>query len=115
MKHNSHDEIILLFDFFGELLTEKQRQYIDLYYNEDLSLAEIAETECISRQGVRDIIVRGEKILREYEDKTGALERYMRSRSDADKLEKLAECIEGGQSGAEIAAELRAVAARLRE
>ena len=52
--------IALLFDFYGEMLTEKQKDVIDLYYNEDLSLAEIAEHEGISRQGVRDNIKRGE-------------------------------------------------------
>ena len=59
----------LLFDFFGELLTEKQREYFDLYYNEDLSLTEIAEIANISRQGVRDIIHRAETILVETEKK----------------------------------------------
>ncbi len=50
----------MLFDFYGELLTDRQREFFDLYYNDDLSLAEIAENAGISRQGVRDIIVRAE-------------------------------------------------------
>ena len=54
----------MLFDFYGELLTDKQREYFDLHYNEDLSLAEIAESEGITRQGVWDIIRRGEDTLR---------------------------------------------------
>ena len=49
----------MLFDFYGELLTDKQREYFDLHYNEDLSLAEIAQSEGITRQGVWDIILRG--------------------------------------------------------
>lgn len=52
-------ERTMLFDFYGELLTEKQREYFDLHYNEDLSLAEIADIGGISRQGVWDIIRRG--------------------------------------------------------
>ena len=56
-----------LLDIYGELLTEKQRDMLELYYNDDLSLAEIAEHYEISRQGVHDSIKRGEETLREYE------------------------------------------------
>ena len=62
----------LLFDFYGSLLTEKQQTYFDLYYNQDLSLAEIAENYGISRQGVRDVIVRAEGIMTELEVRTPA-------------------------------------------
>ena len=57
----------MLLDFYGELLTEKQRECFDLHYNEDLSVAEIAEQCCISRQGVWDNIRRAEATLRELE------------------------------------------------
>lgn len=62
-------EMCLLFDVYGDMLTEKQRELFDLYYNEDLSLAEIAEHAGISRQGVRDGIVRAEHTLTELESK----------------------------------------------
>ena len=62
-------EVIMLLQIYGELLTEKQYRVIDYYYNEDLSLSEIAENEEITRQGVRDIIKKGEKKLFEYEEK----------------------------------------------
>ena len=68
-------QMTMLFDFYGELLTEKQREYFDLYYNENLSLSEIAETDGISRQGVRDIVVRAEAILIDTEEKTGLIKR----------------------------------------
>ena len=66
----------LLFDFYGDLLTDKQKELSDLYYNEDLSLTEIAEHAEISRQGVRDAIVRAESILRDIEDKVGLVKKY---------------------------------------
>ena len=62
-------EISMLWQIYGKLLTEKQYEYIDYYYNNDLSLSEIAENEKITRQGVRDIIKKGEKKLFEYEEK----------------------------------------------
>lgn len=77
MKKSGKDyEIAMLLDFYGELLTEKQRETMDLYYNEDLSLAEIAEPLNISRQGVRDSIKRGEKQLMELEDTLGLAKRF---------------------------------------
>lgn len=65
----------MLFDYYGELLTEKQREYCDLRYNEDLSLAEIAEQSGTSRQAVWDIIRRSANMLIEYEEKTGLVRR----------------------------------------
>lgn len=64
-----HIEISMLVEIYGKLLTEKQYQVISDYYNEDLSLSEIAENNNISRQGVRDIIKKGESKLFEYEEK----------------------------------------------
>ncbi len=69
--------IAMLYDFYGDLLTPKQAQAIDLYYNEDLSLAEIAEPLEISRQGVRDDIKRGEKTLLTMEERLGLVNRFM--------------------------------------
>jgi predicted DNA-binding protein YlxM (UPF0122 family) len=84
----------MLFDFFGELLTEKQREYFDLHYNEDLSLAEIAELSGVSRQGVWDIIRRAEQTLRDTEEKTGLIRRFTDMRGIISGLERdLAELI----------------------
>lgn len=68
--------IAVLLDFYGDLLTKKQAQALDLYYNEDLSLAEIATPLGISRQGVRDSIKRGEKQLIELENTLGLAARF---------------------------------------
>lgn len=75
MKNQTY-RMTMLYDFFGELLTERQREFYDLYYNEDLSLAEIAENYGITRQGVRDNIVRAEASLQDIEEKTGLIARY---------------------------------------
>lgn len=66
----------LLYDFYGSLLTEKQRTFMELYYYDDLSLAEIAEQYNVSRQAVHDNIRRAEAQLEEYEQKLCLLERY---------------------------------------
>ena len=70
----------MLFDFYGDLLTDKQREYYDLYHNEDFSLAEIAEKVGISRQGVHDIIARAEKTLSNIENKTALIHRWNETR-----------------------------------
>jgi len=75
----------MLFDFFGELLTEKQQEYFDLYHNEDLSLSEIAESVGISKQGVYDIIVRAEKTLIETEQKTGIIKKWCEARAGLEQ------------------------------
>ena len=85
--YESTVERTMLFDFYGELLTEKQRQYYDLHYNADLSLAEIAEQEGISRQGVWDIIRRAEAALGHTEACTGLVRRYQEIQHTVAKLE----------------------------
>ncbi len=67
-----------LLDLYGDMLTDKQRDVMELYYNQDLSLAEIAEHEEITRQGVRDSIKRGEAYLLELEEKLHFAEKFKR-------------------------------------
>ena len=69
-------KVSLLLDFYGGILTDKQLDALELYYNEDLSLAEIAQHTKITRQGVRDSIKRGEAILFEMEEKLGFYKKY---------------------------------------
>ena len=76
----------MLFDFYGELLTGKQREYYDLHYNEDLSLHEIAEHSGVSRQAVWDIIRRAEATMTELEAKTGFVGRAARRRETAEAI-----------------------------
>ncbi len=111
------DETVLrtmLFDFYGELLTEKQREYFDLHYNDDLSLSEIAETEGISRQAVWDIIRRAEASLREIERKTGLVRRYGAQRETVAAIEARLKRLESETDG-ETRALAREIAALTQE
>ena len=100
----------MLFDFFGDLLTGKQREYFDLYHNEDLSLSEIAEKAGITRQGVYDIITRAEKALNEMEHKTGVVRRWRDTREGLKQAQVLASNLlhvsEGCCEAADLAKEL---------
>ena len=78
-------QMTMLFDFFGDLLTGKQREYYDLYHNEDLSLSEIAEKTGISRQGVHDIINRAEKSLVSIERKTDVVRKWLNTRAELER------------------------------
>ena len=99
----------MLFDFYGELLTDKQREYFDLHYNEDLSLSEIAAGEGISRQGVWDIIRRAEESMRRYEDRTGLVARFARERQILDDLEAKIETLiaRSGDGAGALAEDIR--------
>lgn len=72
---DKHIEISMLWEIYGKLLTEKQYEVLNDYYNNDLSLSEIAENNNISRQGVRDLIKKGESKLFEYEEKLGIMKK----------------------------------------
>ena len=87
MKNQAY-RMALLYDFYGDMLTDRQKEFYDLYYNEDLSLAEIAENYGITRQGVRDVIVRAEAILTELEDKTGIVRRFLRMKDQFARMEE---------------------------
>jgi predicted DNA-binding protein YlxM (UPF0122 family) len=73
-------EMTLLFDYYGDLLTERQRSCVDMRYNQDLSLSEIAEELGVSRQGVYDNLSRAEALLRNMEEKTGCVQRAVETR-----------------------------------
>ena len=79
----------VLLDFYGPALTEKQRAILTEYYDEDLSLAEIAENFGITRQGVRDAIKHGETALKELEEKVGFAARYRRVQQKLEELEQM--------------------------
>lgn len=81
----------LFLDFYGEVLSENQRTMMDLYYNEDFSLSEIADEVGITRQGVRDAIRRAEDTLDSLEEKLGLCARFERLRAQRDEICSLIE------------------------
>jgi len=82
-------EMALLADFYGPLLTEKQQNVLELHYQQDLTLAEIAEVEHISRQAIHDLLKRTERILTEYEDKLGLVQRFWTEREKLLEVQAL--------------------------
>ena len=84
-------EVSLLFDFYGELLKPSCRQAIDLYYNEDLSLAEIAAQTGITRQGVHDLIRRCDRTLLGYEEKLGLIAKFQKTKEKVTEIHRLTE------------------------
>ena len=87
-------KIAYLLDFYGDVLTERKKEALDMYYNEDLSLAEIAEQIGISRQGVRDIIKKAEEELYFLEDKLGLAQKMSALKIHSDKMRSIAESTE---------------------
>lgn len=109
--------LALLFDYYGDLLTEKQRTCFDLYYNQDLSLAEIAEEAGISRQGVHDSLSRAEAALQMMEEKTGCVGRERRARQAAKEIVTLAKALEtsADENACRLGRQIRALAEEMKE
>ena len=113
MKNQAY-RMAMLYDFYGDLLTDRQKEFYDLYYNEDLSLAEIAENYGITRQGVRDVIVRAEAVLTELEDKTGIVRRFLRMKDQFARMEEAVAAISKRNEDRWKDEELDALCANLR-
>ena len=87
------EQINLLLDFYGSMLTERQRSFLEYYYEDDLSLAEIAENEGITRQGVRDAIKRAEGQLYQMEERLGLAKRFAEMQKGLKEIDEAAESI----------------------
>lgn len=81
-------QIALLYDFYGALLTPRQQELVRAYFLEDLSLAEIAEIEGVSRQAVHDLIKRSEAALHEYEERLGFIREFRLRQELVSRLEQ---------------------------
>ncbi len=78
--------ISLLLDFYGDILSDRQKDMLDMYYNDDCSLAEIAGYYDISRQGVRSVLKKGETILTDMENKLGLASRFVKMRDKSAEI-----------------------------
>ena len=110
-------EIIMLYDCYGSMLTDKQREYIEMRYNQDLSLGEIAEMTGVSRQAVFDNLARTEALLRRMEENIGCVKRDMMIRSTARTILEAASVLDASSDPAvsELAKRITAAAQTLEE
>ena len=110
-------EMTLLYDYYGDLLTGRQRQCFDLRYNQDLSLAEIAQELQVSRQGVFDNLSRAEALLRNMEEKTGCVRRDLAVRRAVREILAAADQLEAHPDSkvSALAQQIRAAAKDLKE
>ena len=107
-------EQTLLYDFYGELLTEHQKQvYEDVVFG-DLSLSEAAEAHSISRQGVHDLIRRCDRSLREYEEKLGLVRRFTETRRLVAEIHELASRFET-EGDAALVKQIEAISRKIGE
>ena len=95
-------KIGMLIDFYGQLLTDKQLDALDMYYNQDLSLAEIAAENSISRQGARDFIKKGEKQLNEYEEKLGLVKRFNDITNKISEMNDIIDSLKNDENSTDI-------------
>ena len=100
----------LLYDFYGELLTARQKDVMKLYHEENLSLSEIADEFGISRQGVHDALKNAEKSLLEYEEKLGLIRRFIERKTAMTSLHKdLESLIENNKENADLVRQLTGI------
>ena len=104
-------EITLLFDTYGGMLTEKQQEYLDMRYNQDLSLGEIAQEQGVSRQAVFDNLTRTEALLRRMEENIGSVKRDMQMRLAVQEILEAATVLDASSDPAIIEAAQRIRAA----
>ncbi|MBQ7412473.1 MAG: DNA-binding protein [Clostridia bacterium] len=107
--------ISLLLDFYGDILTERQKDMLDFYYNDDLSLAEIADNYDISRQGVRSVLKKGENILINMEEKLHLAERFSSVQEKSSKIASELEEISRHINNEEISAKIIALIEQIKE
>ena len=83
-------EMCLLFDFYGAMLTQRQQEIFDLYYNDDLSLSEISKQMQISRQAVRDSVTRSKNLMIGFEQRLGLVRRFQENSEAFQRIHTIA-------------------------
>ena len=81
-------KISILLELYGDLLTDKQKEFMNYYYNDDLSLSEIAENNDITRQAVRTILLKSKRKLEEYEEKLNFMQKEINIKEEIEKIER---------------------------
>lgn len=109
MNFDNIAHVSLLFDFYGKLLTKRQREVMELYYEENLSLSEIADEFQISRQGVHDALKNAEKALRLYEEKLALVEKMQTGRQAMEEIDAAIDELEAGCSDSQMIAKLQRI------
>jgi predicted DNA-binding protein YlxM (UPF0122 family) len=88
IKNSKNISLGFLLDFYGELLTQRQRELSEYYYNDDLSLSEISELTGLTRQGVRASLEKSKSLLLNYENKLGLCDKFLALRNESEKIIK---------------------------
>ena len=106
-------EISLLYDFYGGLLTDKQAEFLRLYYEENYTLAEIAEDNGLSRQGVYDAVAKAQKKLLSFEEKLGLVARFKESERVISEIDaEISKLADEYADNAELVAKLQLIRAK---
>ena len=108
MKIDDVIQTSLLYDFYGSLLTDRQREVMELYYGENLSLSEIAAEFSISRQGVHDLVKRCSQTLKGYEEKLHLVEKFVSVREKVKQIDELLDGYEK-ENAEELVADIRKI------
>ena len=106
---NQIEEIVeqsLLYDFYGDLLTENRRRIYEAVVFSDLSLSEVAEQEGITRQGVFDMLKRTHKALAQYEEKLGLVQKFSKTKN---ALAQIRRCLDDAETGGDTAEDLKKI------
>ena len=107
--------ISLLLDFYGDILTERQNEMLNMYYNEDCSLAEIADSFSISRQGVRSVLKKSENVLIDMENKLQLASRFMKMREKSSEIASELQNINTNINNDEISSKIHSLIEQINE